>query len=70
MGLFRRLSSSINSSGQTLGDINKVATSTKPKPPTPKQEIEVTPEYEEIKRLLDEGSKLVFVTGGAGIPVV
>jgi ATP-dependent DNA helicase PIF1 len=66
MGILKRLSSSINSSGQTLGEINKTATSTKPKPPTAKQDIEVTPEYEEIKRLLEEGSKLVFVTGGAG----
>lgn len=65
MGLFKRRSS-INVVGKTLGELNKSATTTPPKAPEPIEAIEVTPEYEEIKRLIDEGNKLIFVTGGAG----
>ena len=65
MGLFKRRSS-INVAGKTLGELNKSATTTPPKAPEPIEAIEVTPEYEEIKRLIDEGNKLIFVTGGAG----
>ena len=70
MGLFKRRSS-INVEGKTLGELNKSATTTPPKAPEPIEAIEVTPEYEEIKRLIDEGNRLIFVTGGAGarIPI-
>lgn len=65
MGLFKKRSE-INSSGRTLGDISKAATTTSPKPSEPAESIQVTEEYEEIKRLIDEENKLIFVTGGAG----
>ena len=65
MGLFKRRSS-INVEGKTLGELNTSATTTPPKAPEPIEAIEVTPEYEEIKRLIDGGNKLIFVTGGAG----
>lgn len=66
MGLFKRPASSINSSGQTMGEINRAATSTAPKAPPVPEQITVTAEYEEIKKLIDEGNKVIFVTGGAG----
>ena len=65
MGLFKRRSS-INIVGKTFGELNKSTTTTSPKNPEPIENIEVTPEYEEIKRLIDVGNKLIFVTGGAG----
>lgn len=65
MGLFKRRSP-INLGGQTLGDLTKAATTTSPKSPEPLEAIQVTSEYEEIKRLVDENNKLIFVTGGAG----
>ena len=65
MGLFKRRSS-INIVGKTFGELNKSSTTTSPKNPEPIENIEVTPEYEEIKRLIDVGNKLIFVTGGAG----
>jgi ATP-dependent exoDNAse (exonuclease V) alpha subunit len=65
MGIFNR-NSNINLAGKTLKELNKKATSTAPKDPTPLEKIEVTLEYQEIKRLIDDGSKLIFVTGGAG----
>jgi ATP-dependent DNA helicase PIF1 len=65
MGLLKRRSS-INVVGKTLGELNKSATTTPPRPSEPIEAIEVTPEYKEIKRLIDEGNKLIFVTGGAG----
>jgi ATP-dependent exoDNAse (exonuclease V) alpha subunit len=65
MGLFKRRSS-LNLGGQTLGDLTKSATTTTPKAPQPIEEIQITAEYEEIKNLIEAGSKLIFVTGGAG----
>jgi ATP-dependent DNA helicase PIF1 len=65
MRLFKR-NSSINVVGKTLGELNASATTTPPSPPQPIEAIEITPEYQEIKRLIDEGNKLIFVTGGAG----
>ena len=65
MGLFKRRSS-LNLGGQTLGDLTKSVTTTTPKAPEPVEEIRVTAEYEEIKNLIESGSKLIFVTGGAG----
>lgn len=66
MGIFKRLNSSINSSGKTMGQINIAATSTTPKNPAVTEPIQVTEEYEEIKRLIDDNHKVIFVTGGAG----
>ena len=65
MGIFRnRLV--LNNSGKKLRDLNNATTFVLPKEPEPDIAIEVTPEYEEVKSLIDNGNKLVFVTGGAG----
>jgi ATP-dependent exoDNAse (exonuclease V) alpha subunit len=65
MGLFKSRTS-INIARKTLGDLSKIATTSPPKAPEIEETIEVTAEYEEIKRLVDENQKLIFVTGGAG----
>lgn len=65
MGIFGKRSD-INSPGRTLGELSKVATTTTPKPLDPIEPIQVTDEYNEIKRLIDAKEKLIFVTGGAG----
>ena len=65
MGLFKKRSD-INSTGRTLGEISKAATTTSPKPKEPPEPIQVTEEYKEIKSLIDDENKLIFVTGGAG----
>lgn len=65
MGIFKR-NSAINIKGHSFGALSKSATSTPPKNPVPEEVIQVTPEYEEIKRLIDSKEKLIFVTGGAG----
>jgi ATP-dependent DNA helicase PIF1 len=66
MGIFKKRTN-INESGRTLGEITKAATTTTTsKPAEPVEVIQVTDEYEEIKRLIDNENKLIFVTGGAG----
>jgi ATP-dependent exoDNAse (exonuclease V) alpha subunit len=58
--------SSLNGTGKTLGELNELATSTPQKAPELVETIEITAEYEEIARLINQGNKLIFVTGGAG----
>lgn len=65
MALFKR-GLKINSEGQTLGELTKAATTTPAKEPEPDETIQVTDEYREIKELIEQGNKLIFVTGGAG----
>ena len=65
MKIFKR-SSGINPAGKTFGELKNEATTSRPKTPEQIEEIQVTPEYQEIKRLIDENNKLIFVTGGAG----
>jgi len=66
VGLFKRLPSLLNSSRQTMAEISKAATSTAPKAPDASDPIEVTDEYEEVRKLIEENHKIIFVTGGAG----
>ena len=65
MKIFKK-NSNINLSGKTFGKINHESTTSRSKVPEPSEVIQVTAEYEEIKRLIDENQKIVFVTGGAG----
>lgn len=65
MSILKRIKTSINSQGQTLGQINKTST-TVPKIQQSNEEIQVTAEYQQIKDFIDSGEKLIFVTGGAG----
>ena len=66
MGVFQRIASSLNLQGQTLGELSKKSSSVIKKEPSPLPDIEVTAEYLEIKQLINEKHKLIFVTGGAG----
>ena len=65
MSILKRIKTSINSQGQTLGQLNKTST-TVPKIQQSNEEIQVTAEYQQIKDFIDSGEKLIFVTGGAG----
>jgi ATP-dependent exoDNAse (exonuclease V) alpha subunit len=65
MGILRRRSN-INLARKTLGALNEAVTTSSPQSPESPEDIEVTPEYEEIKQLIDDSNKLIFVTGGAG----
>lgn len=56
----------LNKSAKTLGFLSKSATTSPPKSRDQANAIQVTPEFKEIKRLIDIGTKLIFVTGGAG----
>lgn len=65
MGILKRRSN-INLARKTLGSLNEAVTTSSPQSPESPEDIEVTPEYEEIKQLIDDNNKLIFVTGGAG----
>jgi len=65
MSIIKRLKSSINTQGKTIGQLNNAST-TAPKSPGIHEEIQITPEYQHIKESIDSGEKLIFVTGGAG----
>ena len=63
--IFNR-NSGINLERKTFGELKNQASTSRPRIPEQMEEIQVTPEYEEIKKLIDENNKLIFVTGGAG----
>ena len=65
MSIIKRLKSSINTQGKTIGQLNNAST-TAPKSPAIHEKIQITPEYQHIKESIDSGEKLIFVTGGAG----
>lgn len=66
MGIIRRLQSSINPERKTLGQLTKSLPPNEKANTEVEEEIQVTTEYQEIKNLINEGNKLIFVTGGAG----
>jgi len=66
MGLLNRLSNSINKKSQTFGQISSSSIKDSTTDPYENLNIQVTDEYLEIKELIDQGNKLIFVTGGAG----
>lgn len=66
MGVFQRLTSSINPKRKTLGELSAESSSADTKATSSTPDIQITTEYLEIKKLIDEKHKLIFVTGGAG----